>query len=287
MLSKDVAPSFALRNLISSLSPATGWCWRRGQTAESSCHMNSLRQKLSHPVKVYCQWLTVLFVLLRHQRSGAFGYSSEEIHPDPAEVHQERVEAGKDRLCGYRRVCPLLVTVRLRHTHFLGRVRHISELMLGFQIHGDRPQSAACFYFTTGNRSAIVWWFFWQTCHSSNFTFHHASGEIRVGKSRVETQWRSDGFDEAQSGIAPCFLATLLQNKLLLSACCHSSHVHLFVAENPPDGLALCRENLDTYPGHSTFPHGIKLTGRATTRLMWIRHRMRYKKIGWNRGARG
>lgn len=119
--------------------------------------MNSLRQKLSHPAKVYFQGLTVLFVLLRRQRSGAFGYSSEEIHPDPAEVHQERVEAGKDRLCGYRRVCPLLVTVRLRHTHFLGRVRHISELMLGFQIHGELPQSAACLSFTAGNRDAIVW----------------------------------------------------------------------------------------------------------------------------------
>lgn len=70
------------------------------------------------------------------------------------------MEAGKDRLCSHRRVCPLLVAVRMRHTHFLGRVRHISELMLGFQIHGELPQSAACFIYTAGNRDAIVWCFF-------------------------------------------------------------------------------------------------------------------------------
>lgn len=53
----------------------------------------------------------------------------------------------------------------------------------------------------------------------------------------METQWSSDVVDEAQSGITPCLPP--IENQLLLSACCHSSHVHLFIAENPPNGLAL------------------------------------------------
>lgn len=64
--------------------------------------------------------------LLHLQGSRTTGDSGEEIHPDPAEVHQERVEIGQNRLrrdCGLR---PLLVTVRLCHADFLGWVRLIA-----------------------------------------------------------------------------------------------------------------------------------------------------------------
>lgn len=67
--------------------------------------------------------------LLLSQGGGAFGHSGEEIHLDPAEIHQERVEAGEDRLCRHSGVCPLVVTVRLRHTHFMGRVGLINGLI--------------------------------------------------------------------------------------------------------------------------------------------------------------
>lgn len=144
LLSKDTAP-FTCHDKSNEFFIACNWLVTeeatvRWQTAESSCHMNSLRQKVSHPANIYVQWLTVLFVPLRHQRSGTFGHSSEKIHPDPAEVHQERVEAGKDRLCGHHRLCPLLVTVRLRHTHFLGWVRHISELK--YPVYGSFNDAA-------------------------------------------------------------------------------------------------------------------------------------------------
>lgn len=74
--------------------------------------------------------LTAPSVPLHPQGSGTSGDSGEEVHPDPAEVHQERVEVGKDRLCCHCGLCPLLVTVRLRHTDFLGRVRLISWMKM-------------------------------------------------------------------------------------------------------------------------------------------------------------
>lgn len=73
--------------------------------------------------------MTVPSRLLLSQGGGAFGNSGEEIHFDPAEIHQERVEAGEDRLRRHSGVCPLLVTVRLRHTHFMGRVGLINGLI--------------------------------------------------------------------------------------------------------------------------------------------------------------
>lgn len=72
--------------------------------------------------------LTVSSGLLLSQGGGAFGHSGEEIHLDPAEIHQERVEAGKDCLRRHSGVCPLLVTIRLRHAHFMGRVGLINGL---------------------------------------------------------------------------------------------------------------------------------------------------------------
>lgn len=137
-------------------------------------------------------WVTTLsLTCVSRQRRGEVGLSGEEVHPDPAAVHQDWVEAGKDCLCGHYRVCAFLVALCMRHPHRLGWVNIYRRKMDRYltvicSSPSDRSVNKTC---RLAPRCSFQPWTMNHIPPSETWHVHDAAGFIYQQKVDVKQQY--------------------------------------------------------------------------------------------------